>query len=66
MKTSLRISCFTLIELVISMGILMAVTGIIAMAYLLINPPFNLWMLFLIGIPAQALVIFWFIYRKDK
>ncbi|MBR7107510.1 MAG: hypothetical protein IKC89_03740 [Lentisphaeria bacterium] len=32
MKTSLRISCFTLIELVISMGILMAVTGIIAMA----------------------------------
>ncbi len=28
--------------------------------------PTNLWMIFLIGIPAQALVIFWFMYRKVK
>jgi transcriptional regulator with XRE-family HTH domain len=26
----------------------------------------NLWMIFLIGIPAQALTIFWFWYRKVK
>ncbi len=28
--------------------------------------PDNLWMIFLIGIPAQALIIFWFMYRKVK
>ena len=32
----------------------------------LINPPKTLWMLFLIGIPAQALAVFWFYYRKLK
>ncbi|MBQ8427029.1 MAG: helix-turn-helix domain-containing protein [Clostridia bacterium] len=34
--------------------------------YLFPSPPFNLWMIFLIGIPAQALTIFWFMYRKVK
>jgi len=38
----------------------------LTLTYLLHNPPFNLWMLFLIGIPAQALIIFWFLYRKVK
>lgn len=28
------------------------------------NPPKALWMIFLIGIPLQALTIFWYIYRK--
>ena len=33
---------------------------------LLESPPATLWMLFILGIPAQALVIFWFLYRKLK
>lgn len=38
----------------------------LSLYYFLIAPPTNLWMIFLIGIPAQALVIFWFLYRKVK
>ncbi len=34
--------------------------------YLLDPPPTNLWMLFLIGLPAQALVVSWYLYRKFK
>lgn len=34
--------------------------------YVLSPTPTNLWMIFLIGIPAQALTIFWFLYRKFK
>lgn len=30
------------------------------------NPPSTLWELFLIGIPLQGLVIFWFFYRNVK
>lgn len=34
---------------------------------LLVVPPANLWLIFLIGIPLQALVVFWFLYKKiDK
>lgn len=34
---------------------------------LLISPPANLWLIFLIGIPLQALIVFWFLYKKiDK
>ncbi len=32
----------------------------------LINPPKTLWMIFLIGVPLQALTIFFFMYRKSK
>ena len=32
----------------------------------LITPPSALWMIFLVGIPAQALTIFWFLYRQLK
>ncbi|MBR1968550.1 MAG: hypothetical protein IKA11_04060, partial [Clostridia bacterium] len=41
-------------------------TLFLTLKFVLVSPPFNLWMLFLIGIPAQALVIFWFLYRKVK
>jgi transcriptional regulator with XRE-family HTH domain len=41
-------------------------TIFLTLTYVLINPPFNLWMLFLIGVPAQAVIIFWFLYRKIK
>ena len=30
------------------------------------TPPANLWMLFLIGVPAQALTIFFLMYRKTR
>ena len=29
-------------------------------------PPTNLWELFLIGIPAQGVIVFWYLYRKVK
>ena len=32
----------------------------------LLNPPKNLWEIFLIGIPLQGLAIFWLLYRKTK
>ena len=32
----------------------------------LINPPRTLWMLFLIGVPAQLLTIFFLMYRKTR
>lgn len=38
----------------------------LSLFYLVAAPTFNLWMIFLIGIPAQALTIFWFLYRKVK
>ncbi len=38
----------------------------LSLLFLVATPPFNLWMIFLIGIPAQALTIFWFMYRKVK
>lgn len=38
----------------------------LSLLYLLITPPTNLWMVFLIGIPMQALTLFWFMYRKVK
>lgn len=38
----------------------------LSLLYLLPTSPTNLWMIFLIGIPAQALTIFWFMYRKVK
>jgi transcriptional regulator with XRE-family HTH domain len=34
--------------------------------YTLPSTPNNLWELFLIGIPLQGLVIFWFLYRRIK
>lgn len=33
---------------------------------LLQHPSHTLWMVFLIGIPAQALIIFWFFFKKVK
>lgn len=38
----------------------------LSLYFLLPAPPQNLWMIFLIGIPLQALTIFWFLYRKVK
>ncbi len=38
----------------------------LSLYYLLTNPPVTLWLIFIIGIPAQALVIFWYMYRKLK
>lgn len=38
----------------------------LSLKYLLPIVPYNLWMIFLIGIPIQALTIFWFMYRKVK
>lgn len=38
----------------------------LTLLFTLPNPPTNLWMLFLIGVPAQFLVIFFFAYRKLK
>ena len=35
----------------------------LTLLYLLPSPPKTLWMIFLIGVPAQALVIFWYMYR---
>ncbi len=32
----------------------------------LVNPPSSLWMIFLIGVPAQALTIFFLMYRKTR
>lgn len=29
-------------------------------------PPDNLWLMFLIGIPLQALIVFWLLYKKTK
>lgn len=44
----------------------MALTAYLALNTYLISPPSTLWEIFLIGIPLQALVIFWTIYRKYK
>lgn len=41
-------------------------TVYLTLTNLIPNSLFNLWMFFLIGIPAQALVIFWFLYRKTR
>ena len=30
------------------------------------NPPSNLWMIFLIGVPTQALTLFFLMYRKNR
>ncbi|MBQ3219340.1 MAG: helix-turn-helix domain-containing protein [Clostridia bacterium] len=38
----------------------------LSLFHLLPTIPSNLWMIFLIGIPLQALTIFWFMYRKVK
>ena len=38
----------------------------LCLLYLLPSPPSTLWYIFLIGIPAQGLIIFWFLYRKVK
>ncbi len=32
----------------------------------LVYPPHNLWLMFLIGIPLQAIVVFWLLYKKTK
>ena len=29
-------------------------------------PPINLWEIFLIGIPAEGVIVFWYLYRKVK
>ena len=44
----------------------MALTVYLILNTYLIAPPSTLWEIFLIGIPLQALVIFWTIYRKIK
>lgn len=41
-------------------------TVYLTLTNLIPNSLFNLWMFFLIGIPTQALVIFWFLYRKTR
>ena len=33
---------------------------------ILVDPPINLWLIFIICIPVQALIIFWHYYRKSK
>lgn len=38
----------------------------LTLTFALSNPPTDLWMLFLIGIPAQLLILFFFPYRKLK
>lgn len=38
----------------------------LSLYYLLVSPPVTLWLIFVIGVPAQALVIFWYMYRKLK
>lgn len=45
-------------------SILLAV--FITLLYVLPTPPKTLWMIFLIGIPLQALTLFYFMYRKSK
>jgi len=34
--------------------------------YLLPSPPKTLWYIFLVGIPLQSLIIFWFFYKRIK
>ncbi len=38
----------------------------LTLLFALNNPPQKLWMIFLIGVPAQALTLFFFMYRKTK
>lgn len=38
----------------------------LTLAYTLVNPSPNLWMIYLIGVPLQVLIILWFSYRKTK
>ena len=38
----------------------------LCLLFLLTSPPIKLWYIFLVGIPLQALIIFWFLYRKVK
>ena len=38
----------------------------LSIIFLLPSPPNKLWMLFLIGIPAQVLIILWLVYKKVK
>lgn len=38
----------------------------LSIKFFVLSPLIKLWMIFLIGVPAQALVIFWFMYRKVK
>jgi transcriptional regulator with XRE-family HTH domain len=54
-------------SLIISLLIWSTLLSIFLTLFYLLKPaPPALWMLFLIGIPAQALVIFWYFYRKFK
>ena len=41
-------------------------TVYLTLIHTLPTPPANLWELFLIGIPAQGVIIFWYLYRKVK
>ena len=53
--------------IIISLLIWTALLAIyLTLSSLLINPPRTLWMIFLIGIPAQALTVFWYLYRRLK
>lgn len=38
----------------------------LSLLYLLPSPPSKLWEIWLIGIPIQALIVFWFLYKKTK
>ena len=38
----------------------------LSLILILPSPPTQLWLIFLIGLPAQFLTIFWFMYRKIK
>ena len=59
-----KISTNTLIISLLIWSLLIAIY--FTLKSFLFNPPATLWMLFLIGIPAQALTLFWFYYRKIK
>ncbi|MBQ9485508.1 MAG: helix-turn-helix transcriptional regulator [Clostridia bacterium] len=41
-------------------------TAYLTLIFTLVNPPAMLWEIFLIGIPAQGLTIFWYLYKKIK
>ncbi len=76
---ALPISCIVLLVLTsvwkkkITTGVIVSVlvwTSILSiylsLSFLLSNPPYTLWLIFLIGIPLQVLIIFWSIYSKMK
>lgn len=53
--------------LIISLLIWSFITALyLTLFFLLDTPPATLWMLYLVGIPAQALTVFWYLYRKFK